>query len=154
MVDDDGAAGRQVDLTGVGRFDLMLDLEAREEGHVIVITLHTVDVVRHDLAHEGLGLLEDVVGVDQDFADVRLEVIPDGADNEAAFLEDQQRTGVVFGDRINGRPQLHQVVQIPLQFFGIAANRGSTGDQAHAIRHGELGHGIAQFRAVIAFDTA
>ena len=28
VIDDDGTTGRQVDLTGVGRFDLMFDLEA------------------------------------------------------------------------------------------------------------------------------
>ena len=154
MVDHDGAARRQVHLTRISRFDLMFNLEAREKRYVVMVTLHTIDVVRHHLAHEGLCLLEDVVGIDEDFADIRLEVIADGADDEAAFLENEQRCGVVFGDRVNGGPQLHQVIQIPLQFFGGAADGSGAGDQAHAIRHGELGHGIAQFRTVIAFDAA
>jgi hypothetical protein len=40
--------------------------------------------------HELLCLLEDLVGIDQDFADVGLEVVADGADDQAALLVDQE----------------------------------------------------------------
>ena len=88
----------------------MFDLEAREQGHVVVITLHTIDVARHDLAHECLSLLKNIIGIDENFADVGLEVVADCTNHQAAFLENQQGCVVVFGDRINGRPKLHQVV--------------------------------------------
>jgi hypothetical protein len=42
------------------------------------------------VAHELLGLFEDVVGVDQDLADFGVEVVADGADDQAGFLVDQE----------------------------------------------------------------
>ena len=71
-------------LARVGRFDLVLDLEAREQRDVVVVALHAVDVLRHHVGHELARLLEDVVGVDEDLADVGLEVVADGADDQAA----------------------------------------------------------------------
>ena len=69
----------------------MFDLETREQRHVVAVALDAVRHVGHHVAHELLGLVEDLVGVDQDFADVRLEVIADGADDERRFLVDQER---------------------------------------------------------------
>ena len=70
VVDDDGAARRQRHLARERGFDLVLDLEARKQRHVVAVELDAVDVGRHDVAHEGARLLVDVFGVDQDFADV------------------------------------------------------------------------------------
>ena len=74
----------------------MLDLEAREQRHVVVVTLDAIHRARHHVAHELLGLFEDVVGVDQDFPDLTTAVahlfgIGRGADmvgylTTAAFL--------------------------------------------------------------------
>jgi hypothetical protein len=132
----------------------VLDLETREERHVVPVLLHAVHVVRHHHAHEGAGLFVDLVGIDQDLADIRLEVIADGADDQARFQVDQQRSLVVAGGAVDGLPQLQQVVQVPLQFLGRAADAGSPGDDAHAFRHGQLRHGLAQFLPVLALDAA
>jgi hypothetical protein len=40
VVDHDGTAGRQGDLARVGGFDLVFDLEAREQRHVVAVALH------------------------------------------------------------------------------------------------------------------
>jgi len=114
VVDDDGATGRQVNLTGKGGFDLVFDLEAREQGYVVTIAFDAIDVARHDRAHEGAGLLVDFVSVDQNLADIRLEVIADGANDQAAFKIDQESTALLLGGAIDGGPQLQQVVQVPL----------------------------------------
>ena len=90
VVDDDRAAGRQRHGARVRGFNLVFDLEAREQRHVIAVALDPVDHVRHHVAHELLGLFVDVVGIDQDFADVGLEIIADGADHERRFLIDQE----------------------------------------------------------------
>ncbi|MNS90174.1 hypothetical protein D3C72_1242120 [compost metagenome] len=132
----------------------MFDLEAREERHVVPVLLHAVHVVRHHHAHEGAGLFVDLVGIDQDLADIRLEVIADGADHQARFQVDQQRGLVVAGGAVDGLPQLQQVVQVPLQFLGRAADASGAGDDAHAVRHGQLAHRLAQFLAVLALDAA
>ncbi len=117
------------------------------------------------------------VGVDQDLADRRMEVVADGADDEARFLEDQERRRVQplvllavghrlgavlarlrakhggggIGDRV---PQLEQVVEVPLQFVDAAADAGGARDDAHAGGQLELVHRLAQFLPVFAFDAA
>ena len=94
VVDHDRASGGERHLARVGGLDLMLDLEAREQRHVVAVTLHPPHVVGHDVAHERHRLLEDRIGVDQDLTDVRLEVVADSADDEAAFLVDEERRRV------------------------------------------------------------
>ena len=153
VIDDDGATGRQVDLANEGGFDLMFDLEAGEQRHVVAVAFDAIDVVRHDGAHEGLSLLEHVVGVDQDLTDVRLEIVANGADDQGAFKIDEESARMLFGRIIDGGPQLHQVVQVPLQLFCLTADGGGAGDQAHALRDFELVHGLAQFGALIAVDA-
>ena len=120
VVDDDRAAGRQRHLPRVRRLDLVLDLEAREQRHVVLVELHAIHVGRHHVAHELLRLLVDRFGVDQDLADVRMEVVADRADDEARFLVDQVGAGLHLGGILDGAPQLHQVVQVPLQLFGAS----------------------------------
>ena len=103
VVDNNGAAGRQVDLTGKGGFDLVFDLETREQRHVVAVTLDAADIGRHHRAHEGTRLLEDLVGVDQDFADIRLEVVADGTDDQRAFEVDQEGAGSAVGQPLRWR---------------------------------------------------
>ena len=80
MIDDDGATGGQIDLADEGGFDLVFDLETREQRHIVAIALDAIDVARHHRAHEGAGLLVNLVSVDQDFTDFRLEIVADGTD--------------------------------------------------------------------------
>ena len=154
VVDDDGAAGRQRHLPRVRGLDLVLDLEAREERNVVLVELHAVHVGRHHVAHELLRLLEDRFGVDQELADVRMEIVADRADDEARFLVDQERAGLQLRRVLDRAPQLHQVVQVPLQLFGAAADAGRAGDDAHALRHVEAADRVAQLVALLAFDAA
>ena len=48
---------------------------------------------------------------------------------------------------------MQQVIHVPLQLFNTAPNAGRTCDQAHATRHFELIHRLAQFLAVFALDA-
>ncbi|EXI82087.1 MAG: hypothetical protein AW10_00772 [Candidatus Accumulibacter appositus] len=154
MVDDDGATRRQADLARVGGFDLVLDLEAREERHIVVIALDAVDRPGHHMRHELTRLFEDIVGIDQDFANIRLKVVTNGADHQATFLVDQEGPLLLLSGALDCFPQLQQVVEIPLQFFGIAADGRRAGDKAHALRHVQLIHYLAQFGALVSLDTA
>ena len=154
VVDHHRAAGGQGDLPRVGGFDLVLDLEAREQRHVVVVALDPVDVLRHHVGHELACLLVHVVGVDQDLADVGLEVVADRTNNEAAFLVDQECARLGVGGPFDGQPQLHQVVEVPLQLFAVATDRCGAGDQAHAVRHLELIHDIAKLGPLVALDAA
>ncbi len=154
VVDHDGTAGRQVNLACEGSFDLVFDLEAGEQRHIVAVAFDAADVARHDGAHEGARLLEHLVGIDQDLADVRLEVVADGANDQGSFKIDQEGAGLLLGGTFDGAPQLQQVVQVPLQFFCLAADGGRAGDQAHPVRDLQLVHGFAQFGTLVAIDAA
>ena len=154
VVDDDRASRGQGDMAGVGRLDLMLDLEPREQGHVVAVALDPGHVVRHHGGHEVLRLLENVVGVDQDLADIGVEVIADGANDQARFEVDQEGSGLRLGGALDGAPELEQVVHVPLELFPAAADAGGAGDQAHALRNLQLVHDFAQFLTIFAFDPA
>src|SRR5207249_6372830 len=51
-------------------------------------------------------------------------------------------------------PQLHQVVQVPVQLFRRAADRRGAGDDAHAIGQLQLVERVAQLVPVFALDAA
>ena len=106
----------------------------------------------HDVSHELLRLVVDVIGVDQDVADVVVEVVADGADHQARLLVNQERTFGATGT-INGCPQFEQVVQVPLQLGGAAANAGGAGNDGHAIGVFQLVHGFFELCAVVALDA-
>src|SRR5687767_2408002 len=155
MVDDDRAARRQRDLARVGALDLVLDLEAGKERNVIAVELHLSDVARHHRLHERLRLLEDLVGVDQDLADVGLEVVADRADHQARLEVDQERLLRLVRRRAFHRaPELHQVVQVPVQLLQRAPDRRGARDHAHAVGELQLVERIAQLVAVLALDAA
>ncbi|MDR9000031.1 hypothetical protein FEP67_06196 [Burkholderia multivorans] len=156
VVDHDRAARRQRHRARVGRFDLVLDLEAREQRHVVVVALHLRHVVRHHDVHECAGLIVDLGRVDQDFADIGLEIVPDRADHEARFQIDQHRLAGVAALRrgFDRAPELQQVVQVPLQFLGAAADPCGAGDHAHPVRNLQLRHRFAQFLTLVALDPA
>src|SRR5690606_24047988 len=89
VVDDDGTAGGQLDLTVECRLDLALDLEAVEQRYAVLVQLHLARILRHYLADEVEGFFLDRFVVNQHLADVLAQVIADGADDDVAFLVDQ-----------------------------------------------------------------
>ena len=132
----------------------MLDLETREQRHIVAVALDAVDRSRHHVRHELLRLIEDLVGVDQDLADVGLEVVADGTDDKAALLVDQEGSLLQLGCVFDRLPQLQQVTEIPLQLFAAASDGRRAGDQAHSRRHRQLVHHLAQFGSLGALDAA
>ena len=71
-------------------------------------------MLRHDVGHELVGLIEDVIRVDQDVANIIVKVVSDGANHQAGLLINQVGTFTGFGCAVNGCPQLQQIVQVPL----------------------------------------
>ncbi len=153
-VDDDGAAGGQLHFTLEGGLDLRLDLVAREQRRVVVVQLDLVLEVGHHLLHEGLGFVIDLLRVDQHFADVLAQVVADGADDDVGFLIDQERRLAGLGRLGDGAPQLEQVVKIPLQLLGGAAQAGGAHDHAHLVRDLQAAQGILELLALLALDAA
>ena len=154
VVDDDRTARGKRDDAGIRGLDLVLDLEAREQRRRVPVSLDPVHQVGHHVAHELLGLVVDLVGVDQQFADVGAEVVPDRADHQARLLVDQERPGRRARGRFDRRPQLQQVVQVPLQLLDPPPDACGARDQAHPGGVVELIHRFPQFLPVLALDAA
>ena len=154
LVDHQRAAGGQADFALVRVLDLRFDLETIEQRHVVGVVLELAQVVRHHLLDELARLGVHLLGVDQDLADVRAHVVTQGADDQARFLVDQERRR--FGQRGLGDrlPDLQQVVQVPLKFFGVAADAGGADDHPHVVGDGQRVHGLLQLGPVLALDPA
>jgi hypothetical protein len=145
---------RQVDRARERGLDLVLDLESAEERRVVAVALDLVRRFRHHVAHELVRLIVDVVGVDQDLADVGGEVVADRPDDERALLVDQECALAGLGGAVDGGPELEHVVQVPLQLGRGAADAGGAGDQAHALGVFELVEVFLQLLAILALDPA
>ena len=153
VVDHDGTTGGQLHGAGIGRFDLVLDLEAAEQRGIVSVAFDAGGVFRHDVRHELLGLLVNVVGVDQDVTDVIVEVVTDCADHQARFLVNQESTLGTLSGTVDGAPELEQVVQIPLQLRRAAANAGGARDDGHAFGVFQLVHRVFEIGTVVAFNA-
>src|SRR4051812_25056323 len=151
MIDHDGAARGQGHLARISGFDLMFNLETREQRNIVLVQLDAADIRRHDVAHELPGLLVNRFGIDQNFPDFLVEIITDRPDDQASFLIDKISAALLLGCCLDCRPQLHQVIQVPGQLFNRSANARCTGDDAHSGRDFELGNRVAQFVALFTF---
>ena len=153
VVDHDRAAGGQGHQPRIGGFDLMLDLKAGKKRRVVTVAFDAPDHVRHDMPHELLGLLADIVGIKENLADVGGEIIADCTNHQARFLIDQEGARGRSRRRLDGAPQLHHVAEVPLELFLGATQPGRTRNQAHAGRQFEPVHDLAQFLALLTFNT-
>ena len=154
LVDHQRAAGGQAHRTLVGVLDLRFDLEAVEQRGVVDVLLELPHVLRHHLLDELFRLFVHLRRVDQDLADVGAHVVAQRADDQPRFLVDQERRGLLqrgFGDRL---PHAEQIIEIPLQLFGVAADAGGADDHAHFVGDGQHVHRRFQRGAVVAFDPA
>ena len=155
MVDDDRAARGQDDLARVGALDLVLDLKARKQRHIVAVELDLADVARHHRLHESPRLFVDLLGVDQDLADIGLEIVADRADHQARFeIDEKGLLRLVQRGAFDRAPELHQVVQVPGELLRGASDRRGARDHAHAFGELQLVEGVAQFVAVLALDAA
>ena len=152
-IDDNGTTGRQFHFTLEGGLDLGFDLEAGKERGLIAVQLDLVLEVLHDLLHEALGLVVDFFGVDQDFANVLAQIIANGADDDVGFLVDQEGRLAFPGGIINGIPQLQQVVQVPLQFFGATAQPCGANNDPHFIGDGQRAQGFLELLAFLTLNA-
>ncbi len=122
-------------------------------GSVIELQL-ALRIRRHEALHVFLRLLEGLGLVDQAFADIIGEVVAQAARHRIAFLKNQERRGSAVIGRDDGVPRGFEIVQIPLQFFGGAADPGRAHDRAHAVGNDQAVHGVAHLLAILAFDAA
>ena len=154
MVDHHRAAGRQAHFASEGRFDLAFDLESGKQRSGIAITLQLAQVVRHHLLQEFTSVLEHLFRIDQDLADVVAHVIAQCTNDDVGFLVNQERRLARDRRGSDRFPQLHQVIQIPLQVFRLAADTRGANDQAHRVGDFKLAQRIMDQLAILAGDLA
>ena len=153
VVDHDGAARRQLHGAGIGRFNLVFDLKAAKQRRVVAVALHAWREFGHDVAHELLSLVVNVIGVDQDVADVVVEIITNCANDQRGFLVNQE-SAFALCSPVNRGPQFEQVVQVPLQLWCCAANACGAGDDGHALGVFQLVHRLFELGPVVALNAA
>ena len=153
-IDHDGAARRQFYFALECGLNLAFNLVTAEQWDFILVQLDLVFEGGHDGANEAQDVFVHAFGVDQDFADVLAEVVAHGADDHVAFLVNQERSLALTGRLGNGFPELHQVVEVPLELFGGTADAGSTHNDAHRLGHLDAVHGFFQLGPLFTFDAA
>ena len=68
----------------------MFNLKTGKQRHIITVALDPMHHVRHHMAHELLSLFVNVVGIDKNLADVWLEVITNGTNDQRRLLINQE----------------------------------------------------------------
>ena len=92
MVDHDRAARGQGNQSRISGLDLMLNLKAGKQRRMVAVAFDASDHVRHDMPHELLGLLADIVGVEENLSDIGGEIIADRTNHQTRFLINQKGT--------------------------------------------------------------
>ena len=116
-----------------GGLDLALNLKAVKQRKVVLILLEPVLVLRHNHTDELCSALVGGGVIDQYLIDVVAEVVAHCANNDVAFLINQDGCFTFFvrlGDRF---PELQQVVQVPLKLLGAASNARGADNHTHTI---------------------
>src|SRR3546814_20599939 len=88
-IDDQIAAGFELDERLVHARQLILDAEALEQGHLVGIGLNPPDVTRHQELHEGARGLVPLLTLDRYFVDVAVIDVADSALDAVAVAIDQ-----------------------------------------------------------------
>ena len=92
--------------------------------------------------------------VDQALADIIREIIAQTARHRVAFLKNEEWRGSAVIGNHDGVPRGFQIVEIPLQLFGAAADSGRAHDRAHAVGNDQAVHGVAHLLAILALDAS
>ena len=82
------------------------------------------------------------------------EVVAQRPQDRRALAVDQERRGAAVGRLLDRVPDVDEVVEVPLQLLGGAADAGGADDGAHAVGDLQRVHRFAQGVAVVAFDAA
>ena len=118
-----------------------------------MVELHFAAEVGHHRADKSIGEQVSVVIVDDHFADILAQVVADSTDDYVALLEQEVRRFGLLGFADYRIPEFDQVVEVPLQLFGGAADTGGADNHAHPFGDVEAAHCVAQITALFAFNA-
>jgi hypothetical protein len=138
FVDDDIAAGFEVDLAREGGFELARDIEAIEDGLGFGVEFDFIDGAFGDTADHIADAVMFGVAVDDDAFDVFGEEIADGAFDEVGFAEDAGGIGL-FGDAfLDFAPFFEEESEVTDEVTFLLIFADGADDDAHAIGDGEF----------------
>ena len=100
-----------------------------------------------------MRLLKRLRLIDEALTHIVREIIAQAACDRVAFLEYEERRGAALVRLADGVPRGLEIVEIPLQLFGRAADAGRADDGSHAFGNDQPVHGFAHLIAIFAFDA-
>ena len=128
VVDHDASTRGQRDGVRVRRLDLALDLEAREERHVVAVVLDlALPVGRLESLHVLERALVRARLVDQRLADIVGKVVAQRPRDRVTFLVNQEWRRALTRGSDDGVPIGAKVIEVPLQFLRVRARRRQCG---------------------------
>ena len=148
-VDDDRAAGRELDHGAVHRVELVLDAVAEEERFLVLVELHQARAARHEHRHQPLGRAIALLALDQHFLDVSRVEVAHGALDKVAFFVDQLGRNALQRGLANLVPQAQQILVVALDLALVALLPGGADDQPHAGGNLELVRDLLELAAVL-----
>ena len=86
------------------RLNLAFDLITAEQWNRVLIELHPILVVGHDLIDERVRFFISLFAVNQQFTHVFTEVVANGPQNDAVFLIEQLGCGLFSFGALHGFP--------------------------------------------------
>src|SRR5215203_4086776 len=113
-VDDEIAAGLELDDRLVHRAELVLDAVALEQGRGLRVDAYPPDVARHQELHEAPRRLIAFLAFDDHLVDLAVIEVADGAFDEIAVAINQRRRGAPQGPLADFVPQTREIVEVAL----------------------------------------
>ena len=119
---------------------LVFDMVALEQGHRVGIMLHTLGMAWHQQLHEILGGFIPFRTFDEDFLDILIIDIADGALDQVTVGVDQHRRSTAQRALANFIPQTREIIEVALDFRLGAGKSGGADDAAHGRWQGQVGN--------------
>ena len=138
LVDDEIAAGLQRHLRREHRVELRLHARLHEHALRLAPHAHVARVARHQQPHEVLGFAEACFAGDDDFVDLLVVEVADGALDQRTLLVDEHRRRRAQRRFAHRLPHAHQIFEVAAHFLPGARGARRTQDHAHAVRHVEI----------------
>ena len=153
VVEDEVAAGGQVDPARERRADLGVDARALHQRGLLAVADDPVGHVRRGLLQVADDAFVGALVVDQRALEVLGEEVADHAERQLGLLVDERRRLGRLGLRLDRLPESLQEDEVALDVLGGRALRGGADDHA-ALLHVEALEDVAQARALVVLEPA
>ena len=153
VVEDEIAAGREVDAPGERRADLGVDAVVLEQRFLLLVAEHALDHVRRRLLQVAGDPPVRLLVVDVRVLEVLREEVARHAQRQLGLLVDERRRLRLLRLRLDRLPELLQEDEVALDVLGARA-LGCGADDDAALLHVELLQDVLQARALVVLEPA